>query len=164
MLQWCFRGAYCLHHQGDEWAPLKHRPTSTWRHSATSQKTAIFILLALWEPQISTNNIVLSKLLRLYLNNITHLQVCTWFCNTVQQNGQTNLGRKELALVVKFITSISTGRTKSVCSPLPPPRCFTSMISPWAPFLFYFSREQNGLHTLENFLLGKINFRFPSAS
>jgi hypothetical protein len=44
-----FRGAYCLHHQGDGWwwwqyAPLKHLSTSTWLHGAISQKTLNFIL------------------------------------------------------------------------------------------------------------------------
>jgi hypothetical protein len=41
-MDWRFRGAYCLHHQGDDggggqYAPLKHRSTSTWLHDATSQ-------------------------------------------------------------------------------------------------------------------------------
>jgi hypothetical protein len=39
-----FRGAYCLHHQGNSWwwrqyAPLKRSSTSTWLHGATSQNT-----------------------------------------------------------------------------------------------------------------------------
>jgi hypothetical protein len=45
-----FRGAYCLHYQGDWWwrpyAPLKRRSASTWLHGATSQKTLNFTLAA----------------------------------------------------------------------------------------------------------------------
>jgi hypothetical protein len=50
-----FRGAYCLHHQGNhhsspwwwrQYAPLKYRSTSTWPHGATSQKTLNFMLSA----------------------------------------------------------------------------------------------------------------------
>jgi hypothetical protein len=44
-----FRGAFCLHHQGDDpsqYAPLKRRSTPTTLHGATSQKDLIFILAA----------------------------------------------------------------------------------------------------------------------
>jgi hypothetical protein len=37
-------GAYCLHHQSHH--PLKRRPIFARLHGATSQKTAIFILVA----------------------------------------------------------------------------------------------------------------------
>jgi hypothetical protein len=49
-IYWCFRGAYSLRHQGQWWqheVPLKHRSVSTRLHGAVSQKTAIFILIAM---------------------------------------------------------------------------------------------------------------------
>jgi hypothetical protein len=46
----CFSGAYWLHHQ----APLKRRSVSTRQHGETSQKTEIFILVA-----VKTWNLVL---------------------------------------------------------------------------------------------------------
>jgi hypothetical protein len=42
---WRFRGAYCLHYQGDE-------SVSTRLHSAASQKTAIFMYVAMFEIYI----------------------------------------------------------------------------------------------------------------
>jgi hypothetical protein len=47
----CFRGAYCLSHNGDEWwwrqyAPLKHKSTSTRLHGVISLTTAILTLAA----------------------------------------------------------------------------------------------------------------------
>jgi hypothetical protein len=42
-LDWCFRGGYCLCHQGD--ALLKYWSTSTRLHGATSQKAAIFVYI-----------------------------------------------------------------------------------------------------------------------
>jgi hypothetical protein len=39
-----FKGAYCLHHQGDRWALLKCQYNPTRLHGATSQKAVIFLL------------------------------------------------------------------------------------------------------------------------
>jgi hypothetical protein len=41
---WYFRGAYCLHHLGDAYAPLKCQSLSTKLHVTIFQKTIIFIL------------------------------------------------------------------------------------------------------------------------
>jgi hypothetical protein len=55
-LNWRFRGAYCLHNQGDEsrvnslawwwmrYVPLKHQSTLSRLHGAISEKAVIFIL------------------------------------------------------------------------------------------------------------------------
>jgi hypothetical protein len=43
-VDWRFRGAYCLHHQGS--THLWNRSTSTWLHGATSQKILNFIFAA----------------------------------------------------------------------------------------------------------------------
>jgi hypothetical protein len=53
----CFRGAYCLHHQGDEsspwwtqYTPLKHQSTSMRLQAAVSQQTVVvlFARMSLW--------------------------------------------------------------------------------------------------------------------
>jgi hypothetical protein len=49
-VDWCFRGVYCLHHQGDEWVfwwwreyvPDQYRSTSRRLHSVMVQKALIF--------------------------------------------------------------------------------------------------------------------------
>jgi hypothetical protein len=48
-IEQCFRGAYCLHHQGDgtndkSSNQLKHQSICTWVNGATSQKTAMSII------------------------------------------------------------------------------------------------------------------------
>jgi hypothetical protein len=54
-VDWCFRGAYCLHHQGEDrsslwwwtqYIPLKRRCTSTRLHGTVSQKAVMFMLAA----------------------------------------------------------------------------------------------------------------------
>jgi hypothetical protein len=72
-------GVYCIIRAMRQYAPLKRRSTSTWLHSATSQKTLNFkckVVLGAW---LSTQNRVLNAFaffLNVCLINSTYSIVC----------------------------------------------------------------------------------------